>query len=111
MTKIKVKSILITSQGGPIESYYNVVLGNWLESDTILRLWARTAPKNGCCDTCNFQILFEDGNSYSGIYRLRQQDTFLKSLLPHHICKTCKETGIGWDADEFLFKYDIPMVA
>jgi hypothetical protein len=111
MAKIKVKSIVITRQGGPIESYYNVVLGNWPESDAILKLWARTAPNNGYYDTCNFQIFFEDGNTYSGTYRLRQSDTFLKNLLAHHICKICEETKIGWNADEFLAKYDIPMVA
>jgi hypothetical protein len=111
MAKVKVKAIVITRQGGPIECYYDVVLGNWAESDAILKLWARTAPNTGYYDTCNFRIFFEDGNTYSGTYRLRQPDMFLKDLLPHHICKVCEDTGIGWNAYEFLAKYDIPMVA
>jgi hypothetical protein len=86
MAKVKVKAIVITRQGGPIETYYDVVLGNWAESDAILKLWARTAPNNGCYDTCNFRIFFEDGNSFSGTYRLRQPD-ILKNLLAHHIGK------------------------
>lgn len=32
MAKVKVKAIVITRQGGPIEGYYEVVLGNWAES-------------------------------------------------------------------------------
>ena len=111
MAKVKVKAIVITREGGPIEGYYDVVLGNWAESDAILKLWARTAPNTGYYDTCNFKILFQDGNSYSGTYRLRQPDTFLKELLPHHICKVCEETRSCWDADDFLAKYDIPLVA
>jgi hypothetical protein len=111
MAKVKVKAIVISRQGGPIEGYYDVVLGNWAESDAILKLWARTAPNTGYYDTCNFKIIFEDGNTYSGTYRLRQPDAFLKELLPRHILKVCKETGIGWNADEFLTKYNIPLVA
>ena len=111
MAKVKVKAIVITRQGGPIDSFYDVVLGNWAESDVILKLWARTAPNNGCYDTCNFRIFFEDGNSFSGTYRLRQPDTFLKNLLPHHIGKVCEETRIGWNSDQFLSTYDIPLVA
>ncbi len=111
MAKVKVKAIVITRQGGPIESYYDVVLGNWAETDAILKLWAKTAPNTGYYDTCHFRIFFEDGNTYSGTYRLRQQDAFLKDLLPHHICKTCIATSIGWNAEDFLAKYDIPKVA
>jgi hypothetical protein len=111
MTKVRVKAIIITRQGGPIESYYEVMVGTWAESDAILKLWARTAPNTGYYDTCNFRIVFQDGNSYSGTYRLRQPDAFLKELLPHHICKLCIETRACWDADDFLAKYDIPLVA
>jgi hypothetical protein len=111
MTRIKVKAVVITRMGGPIASYYDVVLGTWEESDAIMKLWAKAAPNNGCYDTCNFRIIFEDGNSYSGTYRLRQHDAFLKNLIPHHICKICDETSAGWSADEFLDKYDIPKVA
>ena len=111
MTRIKVKAVVITRMGGPIASYYDVVLGTWDEADAIMKLWAKVAPNNGYYDTCNFRIIFEDGNSYSGTYRLRQHDAFLKSLLPHHICKICDETSAGWSADEFLDKYDIPKVA
>src|SRR5574341_1261558 len=111
MAKVKVKAIVITRMGGPIETYYDVVLGTWAETDVILKLWARTAPNNGCYDTCNFRVFFEDGNSYSGTYRLRQADTFLKDLLPRHICKVCETTAIAWDAEECLTKYDIPKVA
>lgn len=109
--KIKVKAIVITRQGGPIQSFYDVVLGNWSESDVILRLWAKTAPNTGYYDNCEFRIFFEDGYVYSGSYHLKQHDTFLKDLLPHHIFKICDETRLCWNADEFLNKYDVPKVA
>jgi hypothetical protein len=110
-TKIRVKAIVINRQGGPIETFYDVVLGNWAESDAILKLWAKTAPNTGYYDNCVFRVFFEDGNVYSGSYHLKQHDSFLKDLLPHHICKVCDETKTCWEADEFLEKYDIPKVA
>lgn len=109
--KIKVKAIVITRQGGPIQFFYDVVLGNWAETDAILKLWAKTAPNTGYYDNCEFRVFFEDGNVYSGSYHLKQHDTFLKDLLPHHIHKVCDETRTCWNADEFLEKYDIPKVA
>jgi hypothetical protein len=109
--KVKVQTITITRLGGPIEKYYDVVLGNWAETDAILKLWAKTSPNSGCYDACNFRIFFEDGNVYSGEYRLRQHDAFLKNLLGRHIRKICEDTKIVWDADEFLEKYDIPVAA
>ncbi|HET6421218.1 MAG TPA: hypothetical protein VFG19_13745 [Geobacteraceae bacterium] len=109
--KIRVKAIVITRQGGPIQSFYDVMLGNWAEADAILKLWAKTAPNTGYYDNCEFRVIFEDGYLYSGSYHLKQHDTFLKDLLPRHILKVCNETRIGWDADEFLDKYDVPNVA
>ncbi len=111
ISKIQVKAIVITRQGGPIRSFYDVVVGNWDETDAILKLWAKTAPSTGYYDNCEFRIFFEDGNTYSGSYHLKQHDTFLKSLLPHHIRKICEETRSCWNADEFLSKYDVPWVA
>ncbi len=109
--KIRVKAIVITRQGGPILSFYDVMLGNWDEADVILKFWAKTAPNTGYYDNCEFRVFFEDGNVYSGSYHLKQHDTFLRDLLPHHIIKVCNETSSCWDAHEFLDKYDIPKVA
>jgi hypothetical protein len=111
MAKVKVKTIVITRLDGPIENSYDVVLGKWVETDLILKYWAKTAPSGGYYDSCHFRVLFEDGNTYSGTYRLRQHDAFLKDLLARHINKICEATCMGWNADDFLSKYDIPRVA
>ncbi len=106
--KVGVRGILIMRKDGPIKRRYDIVLGTWDETDVILNFWAKTAPDNGYYEACDFKVLFDDGNSYSGTYHLRQKDAFLKNLLPRHIHNVCNDTKIAWDADTFLAKYDIP---
>ncbi len=109
--RIGVKGILITRKDGSAKSPYDVVLRTWEEADAILKLWAKTSSGNGCFETCDFRIVFEDGNSYSGTYYLKQQDAFLRNLLSNHIRRVCEETKIGWGAEAFLSKYAIPAAA
>ncbi len=110
-TKVPVKGILIRRQDGSPRGPYEVFLGTWEEADLILKFWAKTAPSNGYSETCHFKIIFEDQNTYSGTFSLKQQDSFHKHLLPNHIHKICEETKIAWDAKAFLDKYDIPEAA
>ena len=107
--KVPVREILIRRQDGSPKGPYEVFLGTWEEADLILRFWAKTSPGNGYFETCNFKVIFEDANTYSGTYTLKQQDSFNKDLLPKHIKKICEETGIAWDAQAFLERYDIPL--
>jgi len=109
--KVEVRGILIVRSDGSSRGRYDVVLGTWEETDVVLNFWARTAPGNGCFESCDFKVLFVDGNSYSGTYQLRQKDAFRKNLLSDHIHSICTETKIAWDADAFLDKYDIPKAA
>ncbi|MRR58476.1 MAG: hypothetical protein EG824_09735 [Deltaproteobacteria bacterium] len=109
--KIGVRGILISRKDGSARGPYDVVLGTWEEADAILKLWAKSSAGNGCFETCDFRVVFEDGNSYSGTYYLRQQDAFLRNLLSRHIRKVCEETRIAWEADAFLEKYAIPVAA
>lgn len=109
--KIGVKGILITRRDGSVRGPYDVVLGTWSETDAILKLWACESSGNGFFETCDFRVLFDDGNSYTGTYYLKQQDAFLKNLLSNHIRKVCEETKIAWEADVFLDKYAIPEAA
>lgn len=109
--KIGVKGILITRKDGSVKCPYDVVMGTWEETDAILKLWAKSAAGNGCFETCDFRVVFEDGFSYSGTMYLMQQHAFLRNLLSSHIRQVCKETGIGWEADAFLAKYSIPAAA
>jgi hypothetical protein len=109
--KVSVKGILITRKDGSARCPYDVVLGTWDESDSILKLWAKGASGSGIFETCDFRVVFEDGNSYSGTCYLKQQDAFLRNILPNHIRRVCEETKIGWDADAFLARYDIPKAA
>lgn len=109
--KVGVRGILIVRNGGSARGRYDVALGTWEETDAVLELWASSAPDNGYYEDCEFKVFFVDGNSYSGTYQLRQRDAFRKNLLPGHIRAICAETGIAWDADAFLQKYDIPKAA
>jgi hypothetical protein len=109
--KIGVKGILITRRDGSARGPYDVVLGTWEETDAILKLWAKSCSGNGCFETCDFRVVFEDGNSYSGTMYLKQQDAFLRNLLSRHIRQVCEETGIAWEAHVFLDKYAIPAAA
>lgn len=109
--KIGVKGILITRKDGSARGPYDVVLGTWEEADAILKLWAKSAGGNGCFETCDFRVVFEDGFSYSGTIYLKQQDAFLRNLLSSHIRQVCLDTRIGWEADAFLEKYSIPAAA
>jgi hypothetical protein len=111
MDKVGVKGILITRRDGAARGPYDVVLGTWEETDAILKLWAKSAAGNGCFETCDFRVVFEDGNSYSGTYYLKQQDAFQKNLLSRHIRKVCEETKIAWESEAFLNKYAIPVAA
>jgi hypothetical protein len=109
--KVEVKWILITRKDGSMRSPYDVVLGTWEETDAVLKLWAKSSTPGGGFETCEFRVVFEDGFSYSGTYYLKQQDAFAKNLLSNHILRICNETRVGWDADSFLEKYDIPKAA
>jgi hypothetical protein len=109
--KVPVKGILIRRQDGSPRGPYEVFLGTWDEADVILKYWAKSASVNGYSENCSFKVVFEDGNSYSGTYNLKQQDSFNRNLLPKHIFKICEETKIAWDANAFLDKYDIPKAA
>lgn len=109
--KIGVKGILITRKDGSTKSPYDVVLRTWEETDAILKLWAKTGSGNGSFETCDFRVVFEDGNSYSGTYYLKQQDAFLANLLSNHIRRVCEETKTGWQSEVFLSKYAIPVAA
>lgn len=109
--KIGVRGILITRKDGSARGPYDVVLGTWEETDAILKLWAKSAGGNGCFETCDFRVLFEDGFSYSGTIYLKQQDAFLRNLLSSHIRQVCMDTRIGWEAEAFLEKYLIPAAA
>lgn len=109
--KIEVKGILVSRKDGSARGPYDVVLGTWEEVDVILRLWAKSAGGNGCFETCDFRVVFADGYTYTGSFYLKQQDAFLRDLLPKHIRRTCEETGIAWDAEGFLGKYAIPNAA
>lgn len=111
MDKVGVRGILITRKDGAARGPYDIVLGTWEETDAILKLWAKSAAGNGCFETCDFRVVFEDGNSYSGTFYLRQQDAFQRNLLPRHIRKVCEETKIAWEAEAFLGKYAIPVAA
>jgi hypothetical protein len=109
--KVPVKGILIRRQDGSPRGPYEVFLGTWDEADVILKYWAKSASANGYSENCSFKVVFEDGNSYSGTYNLKQQDSFNRNLLPKHIFQICEETKIAWDAKAFLDKYDIPKAA
>jgi hypothetical protein len=109
--KVNVKGILIRRQDGSPRGTYEVVLGTWEETDVILRLWAKSAPADGSYESCHFKVVFEDGNSYSGTYQLKQKDSFGRNLLTTHIHLVCTETNNVWDAKSFLEKYDIPKAA
>ncbi|MGA7826327.1 MAG: hypothetical protein WCA04_01600 [Geobacteraceae bacterium] len=111
MDKVGVRGILITRRDGAARGPYDVVLGTWEETDAILKLWAKSAAGNGCFETCDFRVVFEDGNNYSGTYYLKQSDAFQKNLLSRHIRKVCEETKIAWEAEAFLSKYAIPAAA
>lgn len=109
--KVALKGVLITRKDGSVRCPYDVVVGTWEETDAILKLWAKTSCGNAGYETCDFRIVFEDGNSYTGTHYLRQQDCFLRNILPTHIHRICDETKIGWDAEAFLDRYDIPRAA
>jgi hypothetical protein len=110
-SKVNVKGILIRRQDGSTRGAYEVILGTWEETDVILKLWAKTAPADGSYESCHFRVVFEDGNSYSGTYQLKQKDAFGRNLLSNHIHSICSETNHVWDAKSFLEKYDIPKAA
>ncbi len=109
--KIALKGVLITRKDGSVRCPYDVVVGTWEETDAILKLWAKASCGNAGYETCDFRVVFEDGNSYAGTHYLRQQDCFLRNILATHIHRICDETRIGWDADAFLARYDIPRAA
>ncbi len=109
--KVALKGVLITRKNGSVRCPYDVVVGTWEETDTILKLWAKTVHGNAGFETCDFRVVFEDGNSYSGTHYLMQKDCFQRNILPAHIHRVCEDTRIGWDAEEFLARYDIPRAA
>lgn len=69
----------------------------------ILSGWARTAPKNGGYDKCDFEIVFEDGYLYKGRYNLYHPSVETVNLRNHVYYFQAFYAGLSrppWMSDE-----------
>lgn len=92
---IQVKRISIQRVEGPTDECVSMTTADgatekalWLAADEALRMWARTAPKNGGYDKCDFQVEYMDGSTYKGRYDLKHIDLEYPNLskhIEHHV--------------------------
>lgn len=54
-------------------------------AEQILSRWAATAPDTGGYDKCDFEVEYEDGETYDGRYDLVREDTTRFNKLGEHI--------------------------
>lgn len=70
--KIQVAEITITRAEGPCsECGKSHVVKSYADAEIILSRMARTAPKSGGYDKCDFIVAFTDGETYQGRYDLK----------------------------------------
>lgn len=68
--KVQVAKIIIRRAEGPCSECRTVEVADFPAAEKVLSGWARTAPKGGGYDKCDFTILYEDGQEYKGRYDL-----------------------------------------
>lgn len=55
------------------------------EANDVLRSWARTAPKGGGYDKCDFVVTYDNGDTYSGRFDLTEEHRTGSRLLEDHM--------------------------
>jgi hypothetical protein len=89
----------------------------WEQTDSYLQECARTDPApEGCYDKFDFQIIFEDGQDYTGRYDLRATDANYTGLLARHVRKfleygatqSSHSAAHKQNCQTFLDRYEIP---
>lgn len=53
------------------------------DAEALLAKWARTAPKTGGYDKCDFKVTYEDGETYEGRADIKHDHIFGYSLSRH----------------------------
>lgn len=67
---IRVKEIWLSRAEGRTDECIEKTVDSFEAADSVLRRWARTAPKQGGYHKCDFKITFVDGETYDGRYDL-----------------------------------------
>jgi hypothetical protein len=73
-----------------IEECVTVVRTRWIETDWVLKAWAKTAPEGGGYDKCDFTITYDDGETYSGRFDLQRDHMAGSNLLGNHVRLFCE---------------------
>jgi len=81
VAKISVTSIYLNRAEGLTKELEERTVHSLNEADEVLRRWARTAPKTGGYHKIDFQILWADGETYTGRYDLKYEDTTKSNLI------------------------------
>ena len=131
--KIVIVKVIFERAEGPIGECERKEFTSLADAQVQAFRWARTAPPPGKgYDKCDFQLVFEDGNTYDGRYDLQRTGynsdgqtigqqavshlTYLAGQRrPYHFsdehwaycCKELQETGITKEARKFLEAYEI----
>lgn len=78
--------VAVTIEPGHVASLGNLSQGDvFYAADQILSHWAATAPDSGGYDKCDFEVEYEDGETYEGRYDLVREDTGRFDKLGEHI--------------------------
>jgi hypothetical protein len=85
--KFKMSKIEIARGEGPsAECGKTATVLTWAGSDRVIQQWAKTAPgPNQGYDKCDFIVTWENGETYTGRFDMRQHDTGYSNHLPRHI--------------------------
>jgi hypothetical protein len=83
-TKAKITKVTVTRAEGLTKECNKPRTVNCIRvASSILADWARTAPKHGGYDKCDFKIEFDNGNTYSGRYDLEHLSIRTPDLARH----------------------------
>jgi hypothetical protein len=130
VAKIPVTAVYLHRAEGLTKEIETLTVHSLNEADEVLRRWARTAPRDGSVHKTDFQIKWADGQTYSGHYGLKRDDTLKSNLIgshiqhelafyagifcPQHLSRKEYETVLNRfgkekqeDAMEFLHNYDM----
>jgi hypothetical protein len=85
MSKAKVTGIWLNRAEGPVALCGERSVRNFAEANDVIRSWARTAPKGGGYDKCDFKVSYDNGDTYSGRYDMTYDDVCGADMLQKHI--------------------------
>lgn len=107
----KVTVVTLNRVEGPAGYCGKMDARTWSEAETVVRMWARTAPEDGY-EKVDFTVEWDDGSTYKGEMELERHHAERGNVLIDHVIKhltsiraTAVETELAEAATLYLKRF------